>query len=235
MTSLSDPQRQQPPIDPPGDPEAVTGAPLATASTAPAAELAEIKSRANINEVWAALGGPELRGSRGIAFWRNGDSYNVSLDVEKGLWFDFRDNVGGDVITLVQPVRKCSFADALEWLARFTGMSVPEPVHRNSKADADDWRADLEWSEHWARAARIIAEDCLAALSSWSLYRGPLTDFLRVIGLGEASRVAEYRRWRQHSPQLTTALARAGQRADARLQRRLALWLRRYGDGKPTA
>ena len=53
--------------------------------------IAEIKRRADIRDVWSALGGPELRGNRGQAFWRGGDGYSVALDFEKGLWHDHRD------------------------------------------------------------------------------------------------------------------------------------------------
>ena len=42
----------------------------------------------DILHVRRLLGGGELRGKRGRAFWRNGDGYNVSLDQVKGVFYD---------------------------------------------------------------------------------------------------------------------------------------------------
>jgi hypothetical protein len=196
--------------------------------------ITEIKNRADISKVFAALGG-EMRGKRGNAFWRGSQDFNLSLDAEKGLWHDFVSGEGGDVFKLVETALGCDFRGALEWLAGFIGVALSGKTPNancgsSDSEDAGDWRADLEWSAHWARAARIIAEEVLAALPSWSPYRGILTDLLRAINVGEASCVAEYRTWRRRDPAMTTALAHAGKRADARLQRRLALWIQRtYG------
>jgi hypothetical protein len=191
--------------------------------------IAEIKERANICEVFVALGG-EMRGRRGKAFWRGGDGVNVSLDESSGLWHDFAAGEGGDVFKLVETALGCDFRAALEWLVDFTG--VPKTATRFPCDHDTDWSADLEWSEHWARAARDLAETVLEQLPSFSLYRAAPTELLRVLRLGEASRVAEYREWRRRDPAMTAALAHAGKRADANQQRRLARWLMRYCDGE---
>ena len=72
----------------------------------------------NIIDVWRVLGGAELSGKRGRAFWRGGGDYNVSLNVNKGVWFDHRDGKGGGVLKLVMVARDSSNADALTWLER---------------------------------------------------------------------------------------------------------------------
>ena len=195
--------------------------------------IAELKQRADIREVWAALGGGELRHGRGQAFWRGGDGYNVALDAGKGVWFDHRDNVGGDVVALVQTVRGCDFREACAWLADFTGMGASElSVRTDIRSELSDWAADLRWATFWKFAAEALAEECLERLPSWSPDRYPLTELLRVLRLGESSLIAEFRAWRKHSPQLTAAMAHAGRRHDARTQRRLAMWLRKFSDGQ---
>src|SRR5262245_1949825 len=104
-------------------------------------QIAEIRNRADIRDVWAALGGGELRHGRGRAFWREGDGYNVSVDAGKGVWFDFVANVGGDVFALVQVVQGCDFKQALAWLAEFTGVAL-----NGSRESPDVGGIDTAWS-----------------------------------------------------------------------------------------
>jgi hypothetical protein len=54
-----------------------------------------------------------------------------------------------------------------------------------------------------------------------------LTSLLNAVRLGEESMLIEYRNWAKRCPQLTHAMARAGQRSDVRLQRRLAAFIAR--------
>lgn len=191
--------------------------------------ISEIKNRADIRQVFAALGG-KLHGGRGQAFWRNGDGYSVALDPEKGVWFDHRDGVGGDVIALVETARGCDFREAVAWLGDFTGMSQSAPSRPNDNRPDTDWASDLKWATWWGRAAEMLAELTLEELPSWSIQRRGPTVLLQAIRLGDAALVNEYREWRRRSPHLTGAMARAGERRDARLQKRLALWLRRFAD-----
>ncbi len=53
-----------------------------------------------ILRVWKELGGGELRGFRGKAFWRDGDGYNVATDLKKNVWFDFVKAAGGGPLGL---------------------------------------------------------------------------------------------------------------------------------------
>ena len=48
----------------------------------------ELLERASITDVWTALGGGDLRHGRGVAFWRAGDGYNVSVNEAKGTWHE---------------------------------------------------------------------------------------------------------------------------------------------------
>jgi hypothetical protein len=188
--------------------------------------LTEIARRTDIRDVWGALGGAELRGTRGRAWWRSGDGFSVSLDARRSLWYDFVAGEGGDVIALVQRVRECDFKAAAAWLADYAGVAAVEDRRPADRTAAQDWRTDLEWAAWWGRAAEMLAEDALAALPSWHAARALLTALLATIRLGDASLVAEYRASRKRHPELTRAIALAGQRSDARLQRKLAQWIR---------
>jgi hypothetical protein len=199
------------------------------------ASIAEIKRRADIRDVWAALGGGKLRGSRGQAFWRGGDGYSVALDPNRGLWHDFVAGEGGDVIALVEQVRECDFKAAAAWLAEFTGTDLSGSPRRSDYRPDTDWAADLRWAIWWARGAELYAEWVLEELPCWSSHRRGPTVLLQTIRLGDAVLVNEYREWRRRNPKLAAAIAHAGQRSDARLQRRLALWLRRYADAPEAA
>jgi hypothetical protein len=77
----------------------------------------EVVRHTTISRVWRALGGGEIRRSRGQAWWRQGDGWNVALRDDQGQWFDHRDQVGGGVLDLIRHVRGGSRGDALRWLA----------------------------------------------------------------------------------------------------------------------
>src|SRR5262245_21265878 len=114
--------------------------------------MAELKRRADIRDVWAALGGGKLRRLRGQAFWRNGDGYNVLLNTRRGTWHDFVTGDGGDVIELVRAVHQCGFMDAAEWLAHHTGVLVSSWTREERTIDAD-WPTDLKWAIWWSLSA----------------------------------------------------------------------------------
>lgn len=77
-------------------------------------------------DVWTALGGGPLRAGRGLAFWRDGDGYNVALDAGKGAWFDHVEGVGGGILALVETVLGCDRRAALEWLSNHFGIARNE-------------------------------------------------------------------------------------------------------------
>ena len=77
----------------------------------------------DILEVWTAAGGAPLRGTRGRAFWRNGDGYNIAIDRANGVWYDQCDHVGGGIVALVEIAIGLDRRAALEWLAQNFGIS----------------------------------------------------------------------------------------------------------------
>jgi hypothetical protein len=199
-------------------------------------ELAvDIKSRISIRDAWSALGGGKLRANRGQGFWRGGDGYSVALYPDRGAWHDFVANEGGDVIALVQTARQCGFREAVGWLADLAGIpKAVDIVTSFPREDDSGWAADLVWATWWRMATETFAEYALESLDCAHAERRGLTTLLRTIRLGDAALVAEYRKWRQRDSQLTTAMAKAGQRSDARTQRRLARWIARNYGGPET-
>jgi hypothetical protein len=168
-------------------------------------DIAELKNHADIRQVWAALGGRPLRHQRGQAWWRGGDGFNVALYPDKDTWHDFVANEGGDAIALV---RQCSFLEACEWLADFTGVRVSKWIRKGDAPDTD-WPTDLKWATWWRIAVEAMAQDSLERLPYWDRQRRPITDLLSTIRLGDAALVNEYRAWRQRWPALTSAMAKA--------------------------
>jgi hypothetical protein len=83
-------------------------------------------------------------------------------------------------------------------------------------------------------SAEALAEQALADLPFNDPVRRGMTDLLRTIRLGDAALVDEYREWRRCDPAMTAGMARAGRLQDARVQRRLAWWMRRWY-GPPTS
>ena len=80
--------------------------------------------RASIVDIWASLGGGDLRHGRGVAFWRGGDGLNVSLDEAKGVFFDHAHGTGGGILALVETVLGCDRPAALRWLAAHLGVEL---------------------------------------------------------------------------------------------------------------
>jgi hypothetical protein len=195
------------------------------------ATISDLKHRAPLTSVWAALGGGRIVRGRAQGFWRNGSGYSISINSEKGVWFDHAAGTGGDCIRLVEVARGCSFRDAIAWLRSFCGMDTSEPGIRHYKPDTG-WLSDLRAARFWKPAAEQVAEEWLDMLGSTDRDRGPLTSLLRALRAGELTLVNEYREARRRDPALTYAMVRAGERRHARLQRKLAQWVKgvRYID-----
>lgn len=117
---------------------------------------ATIISATSITRVWIALGGdPPIRG-RARAFYRDGDNPQaVSLDNEKGVWWDHRDGKGGGVLSLIRSVLRCDSGDAVRWLEDLHGMPIDDysftrGEHRGhdikaSRLEDSSWRALSIW------------------------------------------------------------------------------------------
>src|SRR5215472_13239109 len=127
----------------------------------------DIIDRLRISEIWRVLGGGELHSVgqgkfRGRAWWRRGDGWSISLDDTRGVWYDFRDNVGGGILALVVQVHGGSRQNALEWLAALVGVALSEgpmsPSERARHAQQQrDFERDLPAALRWKSAALSMA------------------------------------------------------------------------------
>jgi hypothetical protein len=141
-----------------------------------AGEICELQP---ISSVWAALGGDPPKHGRARAFFRDGDNLQaISLNDDKGAWYDHRDNAGGGVLDLVQRVRDCSRADALRWLAEdlngltledrpATAAARQEYARRRARA-LQEGPALLEWRQGMVDALRRVRARW------WDAYHGSL-------------------------------------------------------------
>ncbi len=176
-----------------------------------------------IAEAWLALGGESLRGKRGKAFWRDGDGYNIALDTTKGTWFDHRDGRGGGVLGLVETALGCPRSAALQWLETNCGL---DPFGQTSPDLLSNYQQERNDAMRFGMAVKALAEELLDQLDASDLARTDYTRLICIIRKGGADLAEEYRAWLASHPELTRALVRAGASSDARLQRRLAFFVR---------
>jgi hypothetical protein len=118
-----------------------------------AMSLRDALTSIRISAVWTSLGGPPLRHSRGRAFWRNGDGYNVSLNDTKGVWHDHAHGGDGGILDLIQTVLQCDRAGAVAWLAETFNIPIegqrtftPQERKRYARARHEAERF-LEWRD----------------------------------------------------------------------------------------
>ncbi len=121
----------------------------------------------NIGDVWRALGGGPIRHGRARAFWRDGDNATaVSIDLERGRWFDHVSATGGGCLALVETALGCGRADVLTWLEA-NGFIEPRRLSMADRRQAAQRRAVAEdqardgW--RWWRARRWQLERLKAA------------------------------------------------------------------------
>jgi hypothetical protein len=181
-------------------------------------KLAEL----DVLAVWNAVGGGRLRGKRGQAFWRDGDGWNISLNLERGTWYDHRDARGGGSLALVETVLGCDRRSALQWLEANCGLEPTRPVsptrHRAYLHELDD-------AASFGIVAKALAEELLERLDACDPARFSLTQLLQAIRTGGTALLNEYRVWLVRSPELTRAMVSAGASSAARLRRRLAFYV----------
>lgn len=128
------------------------------------AVTAELVESSRIAEVWTALGGGPLRAGRGKAFWRGGDSSNVSINERGNVWYDFARGEGGGILDLVQRIQGCSRREALEWLAHHIG--VPLDHHKWTAEDRREWGRNRARAEAEAKELVRWRSDAIARLES---------------------------------------------------------------------
>jgi len=185
---------------------------------------AEIIACVKISEVYRALGGGELRHGRGIAFWRGGDGYNVSMDDSRGVWHDFASGDGGGVLDLVVQIRGGAREDALRFVADLAGVALDKGMQSvesaRTYADAERVRRDAGF---FADAARNMAEWALEVLQCADAERAVHTALLAAL---RVSPEAEYRAWVEHQPEWAAALVHAGRERKQRLRRMVLAYVK---------
>ena len=125
----------------------------------------ELLDRASILEVWASLGGGPLRHGRGVAFWRDGDGFNVSLDETKNVFFDHAHGEGGGVLMLIETVLGCDRPAALRWLAQHLGVEL-DGQRSLTAAEKRDYARRRAGAERKARELVEWRRNQLRALKS---------------------------------------------------------------------
>lgn len=202
----------------------------------PPTRTEDIVSRIRISEVWRALGGGELHRSRGRAFWREGDGFNVSLNDSKNVWHDFASGEGGGLLDLVLQVNGGTRSEALRWLADFAGTPLERGFGAHERAEYARERAgferDLKTARQWRRTAVLMCEETLAVLKA-ALFN-PSAGPLDVEGIsaveqllsqlretGDAALVSEYRRWRDRQPVIAAAMLWAAEKRECAERRAL--------------
>lgn len=114
----------------------------------------EIIGRVPITSVVAALGGT-VRHGRCRAFWRDGDGFNVSLNDERGAWFDHARGEGGGVLDVIQRALSCDRKAALQWLADRAGVSLDLGWRDGDPADYRRFVAERRYAE--VEAEQMVA------------------------------------------------------------------------------
>jgi hypothetical protein len=199
-----------------------------------------------ISDVWTALGGERPRRGRARAFYRDGvNRESVSLDDDKGLWYDHAANEGGGVLDLIERICGCTRQAALRWLAEFNGIALekrtlsPEEKRAHAEAKGRELLAarDARW---WALALIALCDqtldeigDCdydrlnMIRLRALYLDSPPASQVLpnpatkqesRYFDPPTAALMAEFNAWHERNPELTAAMVHAGRNSDRRIR-----------------
>ncbi len=167
-------------------------------------------------DVWRRLGGQEPRGNRAPAFWRKSRDLNISLDPDRGCWYDFVAGSGGGILALVMIALGVNHVAALEWLVRegfIEGREFTEEEKREFARGREAAEREAEDAGLFAVAAVAVAEELLE--------EGPLLDPSRpdltaLVADLRHDRQEVYREFKLDRPKLTQALVFAGRLEYAR-------------------
>ena len=129
----------------------------------------DLIDRADIADVWRALGGPELRHGRGQAFWRGGSNYNVAIDEAEGVWYDHARGAYGGILDLIEIVLECDRRAAVRWLENHLNVTLDDnrtltPSGRRQWAERRRWAKReaerlTEWREQYLADLRQDRND----------------------------------------------------------------------------
>jgi len=98
-------------------------------------QLRELIVRTSIAELWRYLGGGNLKGQRGQAFWRESSDFNISLNEDQGTYYDFAVSKGGGILDLILTIRGCDRKEAVRVLCNFHG----EPLFIRTSKPPKEW------------------------------------------------------------------------------------------------
>lgn len=158
-------------------------------------------------------------------WWRKGDSYSLSLNDARGVWYDFVTGRGGGILDLILEARGGTRQEALHWLADLTG--TPVELTPLSAAGRTHWAAeqralerDLPSARYWRRSAVALGEETLmdlkAALFDSALPMPEVDQIYRWTQqvtrwrrMDRAALVTEYDEWRKRQPEVTAGMVKA--------------------------
>lgn len=83
------------------------------------------------------LGAPTERDRREMRWGKHG-SISLDLGPKRGVWFDFSENDGGDIIKLVMREQGLAFPAAMDWIRALLGRPAHERPVRRDSVRADD-------------------------------------------------------------------------------------------------
>lgn len=118
-----------------------------------------------VTESWESIFfriGERLRRNRARCLFHDGDSpYSLSVSEAKGLFYCHVCHAGGDKITFIRELYKCSYLDALQWFGLEPGRTpAPDPVmekKRRARAGLQAWakRLGRERREEFFHRSRV--------------------------------------------------------------------------------
>ena len=111
--------------------------------------VAEIVERVRISDIAEVLGVKlDRTRRRGVAGWRKGKNFSVSLNDSKNVWHDFVTSEGGGVLDFIARVRGRNRKEAIEWLAAYCGV----PLDDRPEAERRDWARQMREAKPEAEA-----------------------------------------------------------------------------------
>lgn len=147
----------------------------------------KLKAEHNIMDVAKRLGLDNFK-KRGEGYRRicpsgqSDDPTKFVITPEKGVWYSWALNRGGDVISLVELVKRCSFSEACKWLQ---GEEEPEKKS-GTPAEVPDRRAEGEPAPEPSEGFRAL--DYLVSDHEMVIAVGFDPDFAATHGIGFAPR-----------------------------------------------
>ena len=123
------------------------------ASRFPAHWLDELRSRSDIVQVVSSYVGLKKSGRKywGLCPFHGEKTASFSVDEEQQLYYCFGCKAGGNVISFIMDMERCSFHEAVEFLAERAHIPLPE------------MEDDPEWEKRRTRRERLLSANREAA------------------------------------------------------------------------